>query len=640
MAFDSTSVTQDNVRRAAAVALGDSGGPLHVVAMPGTAAHPLAVALAQAFGSSIAGHPTQPCGVVDLAELAGRSSGARFVALIDDPARQIAQALHSGAAVAPVLDEWRTAARHLLRAVQAAPHRFLCIDLAEAEAWPDMLSVQVGSWARFGNPPAISVPDRARTPESDAIARMLARGRVDTDKAIASLRDELLACCVVLADEAAAACRPDAAAAIDEYGTARTRLREALSDASARQVENEKLRGELSASKLEAETLVQQLHQLQEELEQAFLKRESDTARDSEAVAVREDKEQLLRELSASRRENDIVLLQLHQLQEELEDCHLASREGETVHLDTGREGTLPLRLGRTQTTHRRDEPPHRHLQLRIEDVPALGGQWPVLDLRLVEHHGRPGLVLFADETGRKPLSAWQPSGREGEREFMLMVPSDSQGLRLLQPMGSADWQLVTGLTAHVQRRVRGEPDLRPWPTVATRLCRQLADLPRRLRYDRLDVKRAESDPRALEACFGACTFGDLHLDELKLRWDAIGGLLHWEAPADALQMPLSNWPVGADGQLVPSLALPVSQPSAAQRLFWAGLGGTDCELVLAVLDALPAVAERVADADLPAGTGRAELVRVAAAGHRDARRFLSSLRWRRVARRLLRRTS
>jgi hypothetical protein len=263
----------------------------------------------------------------------------------------------------------------------------------------------------------------------------------------------------------------------------------------------------------------------------------------------------------------------------------------------------------------------------------------------LVEHLGRPGLVLFAAVDGRRPLSAWHTSGREGEREFMLMVPSDAQGQRLLQPLGSADWTLVTGLAACVHQHVQTEPGNGPWPTVAARLCRQLADLPPRLRYDTLNVQSVEGAVPGFDVNFGAATFGTLELSSIALRWQpALGGpqqgAVLWRAPADATLLPLSAWPVGPDGQLVSNFELPVGpgQPAGAKRRLWADLGDPDRDLVLAVLDALPAAAERVASAGLTAQIGRQALVQAATALHKDARRLLSAMQWRRAARRILRR--
>jgi hypothetical protein len=567
---------------------------LRIVVTPGVAERPIVSALLHGLAPLTPAGAVKACDARDPASFSSEDGRARVVALIGSPTLQAAGALRINSDVAAALDEWRSGARQLLRAVQAAPHRFLCLDLAEAEAAPEALASKLGSWLQLqAHQEIVVLPPAATEPEQESLTSILARALVEADRTNTGLFGELSACCAVLVDgPAIAASHSVASEAVDEYRSLRERAHAAQAQQAAASdaAESERLRGELSAARQESEQL----------------------------------------------------LLQLHQVQEELESYYLQLKEAEAATPTTLGPNLNPSRAEHLQETQRSDEPPHRHLQLRIGNLSALGATWPALDLRLVEHLGRPGLVLFTDAAGRRPLSAWQTSGREDEREFMLIVPSDGQGLRLLQPMGSADWELVMGLAARLQRHLQQAPRSGPWLTVATRLRRQLTDLPPRLRYDRLDAQRAKGESQALEVRFGATTFGALHLGELVLSWDPSRGSLLWQAPADVLQVPLSSWPVTGDGQLLPTLALPLdqSQPSAAKRAFWASLSETDRDLVLAVLDALPAVAERAADSTLPSPSGRDDLARMAAAWHKEARRGLSSLHVRRVARRLLRRVS
>jgi hypothetical protein len=567
---------------------------LRIVVTPGIAERPIVSALLHGLGPLTPAGALKACDARDPASFSSEGGRARFVALVGSPILQAAGALRNNSDVATALDEWRSGAQQLLRAVQAAPHRFLCLDLAEAETAPEALAPKLGSWLQLqAQQKVVVLPPAASEPEQESLASILAQALVEADRRNTGLFGELSACCAQLLDAPAIAARRSVASvALDEYWSLRERARaaQAKQEVASHAAESERLRGELSGA----------------------------------------------------RQESELLLLQLHQVQEELESYYLQLKEAEAAAPTTLGPNANPSRAEHLQVTQRSDEPPHRHLQLRIAGVSALGSTWPALDLRLVEHLGRPGLVLFADAAGRRPLSAWQTSGREDEREFMLMVPSDGQGLRLLQPMGSADWELVVGLAARLHRHLQQAPRSGPWLTVATRLRRQLADLPPRLRYDRLEVRRAAGESHALEVRFGATTFGALHLGELALSWDPSRGTLLWQAPAEVLQVPLSSWPVTGDGQLLPTLALPLdqSQPGAAKRAFWASLSETDRDLVLAVLDALPAAAERAADSALSSPSGRDDLARMAAAWHKEARRRLSSLRVRRVARRLLRKVS
>jgi hypothetical protein len=216
--------------------------------------------------------------------------------------------------------------------------------------------------------------------------------------------------------------------------------------------------------------------------------------------------------------------------------------------------------------------------------------------------------------------------------------------------MGTADWQLINHLAQSIQHYLGSEGSdlgLR-WQVTAARLCRQLIDLPPRLRYDRLELARVQSDDAAqLEILFGRASYGDRLLDQVRLRWAANGQggkvdgpALHWLRPEDPTNVPLAAWPPGDDGQLAAAFGLPVGRGgnAARKRQQWRALSAADQALLLAVLDALPGAAERTPDSALPAGTNQGALVRDAVALHKQGRRAVVVLRLREFVRRIARR--
>ena len=84
------------------------------------------------------------------------------------------------------------------------------------------------------------------------------------------------------------------------------------------------LERELEESKEEAELCLLQLHQVQEELEQKISKNTEHVATD---IINAEKINQLERELEESKEEAELCLLQLHQVQEELEHYFLLSQD-------------------------------------------------------------------------------------------------------------------------------------------------------------------------------------------------------------------------------------------------------------------------------------------------------------------------
>jgi hypothetical protein len=296
------------------------------------------------------------------------------------------------------------------------------------------------------------------------------------------------------------------------------------------------------------------------------------------------------------------------------------------------------------------DEPPYRHLQVQIDDLHVAGRHHPALTVRLVEHLGRPGLVLFGSGDAEPALSAWAPSGDEEGRPYLLLVPSDEPGRKRLEGMGTADWLAVTGIASLLQDTVSDAAATLPahWPVVAARLVRQLQALPPRLRYDTLQTVRAALPGDGAEPCFdatfGGVRFGTQDLQRLHLRWRPRSGpaapALEWLLDADAAQPPLADWPVNGDATLLAALALPVGPAlsRAQQRAWWARWSAADQALLLAVLDALPAAARRLPDEALPAGMTHDALATLASRSHHEARRALTGLHLRQTAGSVVRR--
>jgi hypothetical protein len=363
----------------------------------------------------------------------------------------------------------------------------------------------------------------------------------------------------------------------------------------------------------------------------------------SAPAACASEADALRAELDATREENAQLLLRLHEVQEELENDYRQLGGGARL---PGSAGAI---RGSAQLIDLQDQGSHRHLDFEVRMDSAVDGGTKKLRVRLLSHLNRPGLGLLARRSGERPLSTWQAMGLEDRREFMLLIPADDAGQALLRRMGSTDWRCVEDLARLICQHVCSDDWAlgAHWQATAARLCRQLADLPARWRYDDLLVGRDEpGGPTALDLHFVGASFGERRLDDVRLRWrlpDAerrqAGGSLHWLVPERAEALALGTWPAGADGNLADSFALPVGDGGVRdRRRRWAQLSPAERELILALLDALPAAAERALESQLPQGMAAATLRRCALDWHKDARRDVLALRLRGAARRLLRR--
>jgi hypothetical protein len=345
------------------------------------------------------------------------------------------------------------------------------------------------------------------------------------------------------------------------------------------------------------------------------------------------EQQQLRARLAELQRDAELRQLQLEQAQEELDAAYerLASEASGRWRNAMGSHADALYVLDDVES------PPHRHLHVDLRHARLDDRHWDALEVRLLEHHGHPGLAYFAAGGAAEPVSAWQASGHENGREFMLIVPSDSAGQSLLTNLGSSDWRAVRGTVELLVQHLRLAKDDRAarWLLIALRLQSQLEAIPPRLRFDAAQVEADPAEGGWLRTRFGNVEFGGRLLGDVRLRWHPARDELRWLAPTRDAAIPLANWPLDSAGALQAELALPLGRQVAAaqRRRWWAGLSASDRMLVLEVLKALPGALRQ-----LPAGLPEAVVVRAASRLHRDTRR--SWLRWRlgMAARRLLRR--
>jgi hypothetical protein len=245
---------------------------------------------------------------------------------------------------------------------------------------------------------------------------------------------------------------------------------------------------------------------------------------------------------------------------------------------------------------------------------------------------GEPELRLFAAGSDPEVLSAWHPDGTASGLAYMRFRPADEEARQRLQRLGSADWQTVSVFIALMQRETDRVGDLlpRPWRVAMARLRRQIAVLPPRFRYDALRIVDGSDGDRRLALHFDGASFGSARLGPVHLDWT--DKKLCWILEDDGVDLPLASWPLDGDGMPAARWALPVGGADLSdpdKQVAWRALADDDRALVLAVLDALPAVAGCVTDAQAERQGGRAALSAAAAQPLREALRLLSQDRQR-----------
>lgn len=444
---------------------------------------------------------------------------------------------------------------------------------------------------------------------------------------------------------------------------------------SAEQSAATQLREELKASGEENELMLAQLHQVQEELEVYYLRcreleagaalavpmdelhaaqqaaaqaaEELATLRahaDAQAVAAQQKAGELatahsaidqhIKELRAAGEENELMLVQLHQVQEELEHYYLECRRLEGAASTVTSAAQIDLSIDQVQPVTERSTHPHRELTFTLQKVKVGERTLSEARVRLVEHHGHPGLVVFANAQGAPLLTAWRQSGQEDGRPYMLLVPSDAGSAPVFEAMDSTDWLVTLALVSVLERRLTDPVLLLAphWQQLARRLREQLQEMPRRFRYGSLVASPVgEPGSGVLAFNFGQVHCGARQLPQLTVHWRPFGPQAGLEllCGPDAVP-PLPSWPDDDLGVAPDRLRLPLGHSLSKQerRLWRQRVTPGDLDFVRALLAVWPEVLLRVPP-DLLGGEAQAQrLTQAAASMTHDARLGAPSGPW------------
>jgi hypothetical protein len=372
----------------------------------------------------------------------------------------------------------------------------------------------------------------------------------------------------------------------------------------------------LQAAEEENDMLLQQLYQVQEELEQTLLQRqqaEKDLGHSKNEVELLKKQlaeapaqstgevhslkkqfadiqaahEESRKELTE---ENDMLLQQLYQVQEELEHYFLEARR---LQKDA-RRGLL-WDLGDVMLGVSCEEVPHRHLDFTVDRATLGKRTLRGLRLRLVEHHGKPGILFFGPSGNHPaPLNHWKQTGEESGVPFMLLIPKDREGEQYFVAATTDDLLLIRELLMHLTSQLSdagvGVHPHGGWGRVAARLTEQIDEVPERLHYDDVSCSLGAKD--------GVHDYGFI-VHHAWIRGRLIPSLsFRWNPKAPSCitlllsgpETPLVSWPVNA--KALTSQELPIDFSSSRSRAqaadLFATMTGRDKALLLNLIAELP----------------------------------------------------
>lgn len=232
----------------------------------------------------------------------------------------------------------------------------------------------------------------------------------------------------------------------------------------------------VKSAEAEAGLALAQLHQTQEELEETFIARKS--AENKLALTKRAHKEQAS-ELEALRKERDALAATAERRLGALKSLREASA-AERDRLGAVAEARLKAlraeRLDRNQQasqlaaerkaavsagllvydeivpTRERLEPPYRELTLEIRGLRLRSAHVDRADIRLVDHHGQAGLVIFGEDGRDHWLHGWKETGRDGQSPFALLIPGNAGSDEVLGGFDAGDRRALMAIVDGIER--------------------------------------------------------------------------------------------------------------------------------------------------------------------------------------------
>jgi hypothetical protein len=140
--------------------------------------------------------------------------------------------------------------------------------------------------------------------------------------------------------------------------------------------------------------------------------------------------------------ENRLLRVQLEGIQKELEliQTHAEARKAALLTDFAGAITAKSIFLDNPVLN-----PPHLHLNFVFSGVELCGEQFGELHARIVDHHGRPGVLIFHDTIPGKLFINRRVDGQEEGRTFTLVVPEDPEGRAFLTACSAMEYLLFRG---------------------------------------------------------------------------------------------------------------------------------------------------------------------------------------------------
>lgn len=314
--------------------------------------------------------------------------------------------------------------------------------------------------------------------------------------------------------------------------------------------------------------------------------------------------------------ENELLLLQLHQVQEELEHYFLKYQDIKQ------QAETTQQRLERVLADHPnyfsydqvQCEPVSGHadhLRWTISGLFGVGRYWDRCQFETIIEKGIAGFVFKKRADGSSPLAFW-PNSHTSQTEVTCIPTGTSENAKqraeLLKTLSTSDWQLLKLLPEILISALNKEPSLAPTNQ------KQLLDalhkthdlllkhLPTVLRFDKVELTKALVHPGYEHLAFRVhnLKFGkkihptfDFRLGCANVTEHRFGSDPKLEFPLIHGKPPLESWYAESEDEFGPKLEIRFALPDAMDLEVWEKIKHAEKCFIANIIEILPAVLEK-----------------------------------------------
>jgi hypothetical protein len=350
--------------------------------------------------------------------------------------------------------------------------------------------------------------------------------------------------------------------------------------------------------------------------------------RDQHAQQAAERQTSLGHKIKEATQENELLLLQLHQVQEELEHYFLQQQNAQQQL--AGAEERWQRMLQRTP-----DYCDYASLEIlpgensadgtgtesatctwRLKNLNAAGRTLPQLDFDTLVEQGVVGWVIHRSPGSAGPLVRW-PSAAAQQNDVTLIPLDPADRVETLRDLATRDWDLLQTLAQLLANTLEAPGDLKlpahlqiePLRSGLEHFSRLLAEFPATLRYDAVGLKREQvnRDYEHLWLHFDNLAFDgrrwpafEFRLSCANVRPNLFGKYPKLEFPEESGQAPFEAWFIEAYDDFGAKLELRFALPESMDLGVWQQVSERDQNFLRALIERLPAILLALQSAGTP----------------------------------------